>query len=529
MNNLMKVLKEAIQSVLPIFAIVLILSVSIAPMESGVLVMFLFGTVLLIVGMGFFTIGSGISMEPLGEGIGTVLGKSKRISVPLILCFVLGFFITIAEPDLSVLADQVSIDSNLLKVSIAVGVGFFLVISMIRSRKGIKLNKLLIVFYTTVIALAIVILLKTGDESFIPTAFDSGGVTTGPITVPFIMALGAGMASISTSKNARENSFGLIALCSIGPILSVLILGLLGSTDGGRQVAETIIPESTKDAFALFLYGFPKYIEEVSIAIAPIIAMMIIFQLATRKFNQHQLLRMIVGFVYTYIGLVLFLTGANVGFMPAGSLIGARIAESDVKYLLIPMGALMGYFVVSAEPAVHSLKKQVEEITNGSVSQNSIGLALSIGVAISVGIAMLRVLTGISILPILIVGYSISLIISFFVPPIYTGIAFDSGGVASGPMATTFILPFAIGACEIIAKAQASNMTFKDANEYRAFIDGKVMTDAFGIVAMIAMTPLIAIQVLGLIGEIKRKKQLAQAKQEILSLDDDMIYYEEVA
>ena len=529
MNNITKVLKEAIQSVLPIFAIVLVLSVSVAPMESGLLVMFLFGTLLLIVGMGFFTIGSGISMEPLGEGIGSTLGKAKKIIVPLIVCFVLGIIITIAEPDLSVLADQVSIDSNLLKISIAVGVGLFLVISMVRSRRGFKLNSLLLVFYIVVIVLAIALWIMTKNEKFIPTAFDSGGVTTGPITVPFIMALGAGMASISTAKNARENSFGLIALCSIGPILSVLILSLIFQPEGGRTEIVPIVPQSTLDAFKSFIEAFPKYLEEVSIAIAPIVAVMIIYQLITKKFNNHQMIRMIIGFVYTYIGLVLFLTGANVGFMPAGSIIGARIAESDVKFLLIPIGTLMGYFVVSAEPAVHSLKKQVEEITNGSVSQKSIGLALSIGVAISVSIAMLRVVLGISILPILIVGYSISLIISFYVPPIYTGIAFDSGGVASGPMATTFILPFAIGACEVIAKAKAVGMTFDSEQNYKAFIDGQIMTDAFGIVAMIAMTPLIAIQVLGLIGQIKHKKQLAQAKQEILSLEDDMIYYEEVA
>ena len=505
MNNLMKVLKEAIQSVLPIFAIVLLLSVSVAPMESGVLVMFLFGTLLLIVGMGFFTIGSGISMEPLGEGIGATLGSSKKLGIPLILCFVLGVLITIAEPDLTVLAEQVpSIPNMLLIISVAVGVGLFLVISMIRSKKGIKLNTLLLVFYGVVITLAFF-----APDDFIPTAFDSGGVTTGPITVPFIMALGAGIASMSHSKDARENSFGLIALCSIGPIMSVLLLSILFKPESSTTQETIIIAQTTKEAFEAFMHGLPHYVKEVLIALAPIVGVMIVFQIVSKRFNNHQLIRMSVGFVYTYIGLVFFLTGANVGFMPAGRLIGARIAESDVKFMLVPIGALMGYFVVSAEPAVHSLKKQVEEITHGSVSQKSIGLALSIGVGISVGIAMLRVLTGIPVLPILIFGYVLSLVITFFVPPIYTGIAFDSGGVASGPMSTTFILPFAIGACESLG--------------------GNVMTDAFGIVAMVAMTPLIAIQVMGLLGELKRKKQLALAKSEILSLDDDMIYYEEVA
>ena len=504
MNNLTKFFKESLQSVLPIFTIVLLLSVSFAPMESGVLVMFLFGTLLLIVGMGFFTIGSGISMEPLGEGIGATLGKAKRIGIPLLVCFVLGVLITIAEPDLTVLAEQVpSISNMVLIISVAVGVGIFLVVSMIRSRKGIKLNNLLLVFYGLAIVLAFF-----APNDFIPTAFDSGGVTTGPITVPFIMALGAGIASMSNAKNARENSFGLIALCSIGPIVSVLLLSIVFKPESATTHETFIIAETTKDAFLAFVKGLPKYAEEVLGALVPILAVFVAFQLITRRFNKHQLLRMAVGFVYTYIGLVFFLTGANVGFMPAGRLIGERIAMGEAKYLLIPIGALMGYFVVSAEPAVHSLKKQVEEITNGSVSQNSIGLALSIGVGCSVGIAMLRVLTGIPILPILICGYLVALVITFFVPPLYTGIAFDSGGVASGPMSTTFILPFAIGACNALG--------------------GNILTDAFGIVAMIAMTPLIAIQVLGLYGEVKRKKQLAKAKHEILQLEDDMIYYEEV-
>ena len=504
MNNLTKFFKESLQSVLPIFAIVLLLSVTFAPMESGVLVMFLFGTLLLIVGMGFFTIGSGISMEPLGEGIGATLGKAKRIGIPLLVCFVLGVLITIAEPDLTVLAEQVpSISNMVLIISVAVGVGIFLVVSMIRSRKGIKLNNLLLVFYGLAIVLAFF-----APNDFIPTAFDSGGVTTGPITVPFIMALGAGIASMSNAKNARENSFGLIALCSIGPIVSVLLLSIVFKPESATTHETFIIAETTKDAFLAFVKGLPKYAEEVLGALVPILAVLVVFQLITRRFNKHQLLRMAVGFVYTYIGLVFFLTGANVGFMPAGRLIGERIAMGEAKYLLIPIGALMGYFVVSAEPAVHSLKKQVEEITNGSVSQNSIGLALSIGVGCSVGIAMLRVLTGIPILPILICGYLVALVITFFVPPLYTGIAFDSGGVASGPMSTTFILPFAIGACNALG--------------------GNILTDAFGIVAMIAMTPLIAIQVLGLYGEVKRKKQLAKAKHEILQLDDNMIYYEEV-
>jgi hypothetical protein len=320
------------------------------------------------------------------------------------------------------------------------------------------------------------------------------------------MALGAGMAVMSKSKNAQENSFGLVALCSIGPILSVLILSICFHPS--PQTSETVVTvaTTTKEAFLAFLHAIPHYAKEVLIALAPLLGVLLVFQLFTRRFHMHQMLRIGVGFAYTYLGLVLFLTGANIGFMPAGRLIGAQIAGGDHAFMLIPIGMLMGYFVVSAEPAVHSLKKQVEEITNGAISQRAIGMALSIGVAVSVGLSMLRVLTGVPILPILIPGYLISLVITFFVPPLYTGIAFDSGGVASGPMTTTFILPFAIGACELAS--------------------GNVMTDAFGIVAMVAMTPLITIQVMGLYSRIQHRRMLQRVRHELLQIEDDMIVYE---
>lgn len=494
-------LKESLQSVIPIFAIVLLLSISVAPLQAGILVLFLFGTLLLIVGMGLFTIGSGMSMQPLGEGIGVQLGKSKRIAIPLVICFVLGAIITIAEPDLQVLAQQVpTIPNMVLILSVALGVGLFLVVAMIRTKKSIPLSHLLIFFYAAVIILAFF-----APNDFIPAAFDSGGVTTGPITVPFIMALGAGMAVMSKEKNARDNSFGLVALCSIGPILSVLILSICFRSEAQSSTTEIVLAQTTREAFDAFLTAIPGYAKEVLIAILPILAVLLIFQLLTRRFHKHQILRMAVGFMYTYLGLVLFLTGANVGFMPAGKLIGAEIAGSDHRFALIPIGMLMGYFVVSAEPAVHSLKKQVEEVTNGAISQRAIGLALSIGVAVSVGISMLRVLTGLPLLPILIVGYAIALAITFFVPPLYTGIAFDSGGVASGPMTTTFMLPFAIGACEVIGS--------------------DVMTNAFGIVAMVAMAPLITIQVMGLYSRIKQRRMRHRVRHELAQIEDDIIYY----
>ncbi|MBO5743315.1 MAG: DUF1538 domain-containing protein [Clostridia bacterium] len=502
MTHLFPSVKESLISVLPIAIIVLVLSVSFVSLDAGVMVLFFFGTILLIMGMSFFTIGSEISMEPLGDGIGKSLNKNSKIILPLAICCVLGFLITVSEPDLQVLAEQVpTIPNSLLINCVGVGVGTFLGISFIRNRKDIPLRNLLWIFYILIIALSFF-----APNEFIPTAFDSGGVTTGPITVPFIMALGAGLAYGKKGKHSGENSFGLVALCSIGPILSVLLLSIFYNPHPSTTPFEISDINTTRQAFVCFANALPGYAKEVAMAFVPIVMVFVIFQLFARRFHFHNIIKMSVGFVYTYIGLVLFLAGANVGFMPAGRLIGSKIAGSSFKEFLIPIGMIMGYFVVFAEPAVHSLKRQVSEITNGAISQRSVALALSIGVSVSVGISMLRILSGISVMPFLIAGYIISLVISFFVPNIYTGIAFDSGGVASGPMTSTFMLPFAMGACEAIG--------------------GNVMTDAFGIVAMIAMTPLITIQTLGLYERRQRARSLKRLHAEISQVTDDIIFFE---
>lgn len=503
MTHIFSSVKESLTSVLPIAVIVIALSVTCVPLEAGVLVLFLFGTIMLILGMSFFTTGSGMSMEPLGDGIGKTLNKNKkRFILPVLICFVLGFLITVSEPDLQVLATQVpSIPNAVLISCVGIGVGIFLAITFIRNKKNYPLRTLLLIFYILIIGLSFF-----APDDFIPTAFDSGGVTTGPITVPFIMALGAGLAASKKGKHTGEHSFGLVALCSVGPILSVLLLSIFYKPAPETTVFEISDVHTTTQAFNLFVRALPEYAKEVAIAVGPIVLLFVLFQLVTRRYHIHNIFKMSVGFVYTYIGLVLFLTGANVGFLPAGRLIGSVIAGSSFKLLLIPIGMLMGYFVVSAEPAVHSLKKQVSEITNGAIAQRSVAIALSIGVSVSVGIAMLRVLTGIPLIPFLIAGYAVSLIISFFVPGIYTGIAFDSGGVASGPMTSTFMLPFAMGACEAVG--------------------GNLMTDAFGIVALIAMAPLITIQILGLHERSKRARTIKRLHGEISMIEDDIVFFD---
>ena len=500
---LMEKVYESVASVLPITVIVLVLSISIAPLTPGTWTLFFFGALMLILGMGFFTLGVEMSMIPMGEGIGVLMSKAKHLPIPLAICFVLGMVVTIAEPDLQVLAQQVpSIPNMVLILTVAVGVGIFLMLAQIRIHAKIQLSYMLVGFYLFIFILAWII-----PDNFVAVSFDSGGVTTGPITVPFIMALGIGMASVRSDKNSSTDSFGLTALCSIGPILSVMILGICYKPEEAVYTPVTMAELSTTRAVAgEFAKAFPIYAKEVLVAMVPILILFGLFQLISRRFHKHQLIRILLGLVYTYGGLVLFLTGVNVGFMPAGQYIGQTIAAGRQKILLIPIGMLIGYFIVKAEPAVRVLTKQVEEITNGSITQHSIEVALSIGIALSVGLAMLRILTGLNIMLFLIPGYVLSLVMTFFVPQIFTGIAFDSGGVSSGPMTTTFLLPLAMGACEAIG--------------------GNILTDAFGIVAMVAMTPLCTIQLLGLYSKLK-KKLVKRLEISLEELEDTIIFFDE--
>lgn len=494
-------LKDALKAVLPIIGVVLLLSFSIAPMPPSILLLFLFGAVLLVVGMMFFTLGAELSMTPMGEKIGTRMANIKHIAVILLLCFTMGFVITVSEPDLQVLAEQVpSIPNNILILSVAGGVGMFLVVAMVRMLFSQALSVLLFLFYIIVFILTYFI-----PKDFLTVAFDSGGVTTGPMTVPFIMALGIGFAAVRSDRHAEEDSFGLVALCSIGPIFAVILLGLLYHPKDTGYIPEEIPDiENSIALWKCFAGGFPKYIKEFAISLLPITAFFAVFQVVSLKLKKKTLLKILIGIFYTYIGLVLFLTGVNIGFMPAGNYLGNVIAGLPYRGILIPIGMIIGFFIVKAEPAIYVLMEQVEEITSGAISGRAMGLSLSLGVALSIGLAMTRVLTGISLFWFILPGYMIALCLSLFVPKIFTAIAFDSGGVASGPMTATFLLPFAIGACQALG--------------------GNIVQDAFGIVAMVAMTPLIAIQILGAIYQLKSRRQesTTEAYLDIWG-DDDII------
>ncbi len=498
MNNLVEKIKESLSSVLPITIIVIILHYVVTPMQSGLYILFLTGAVLLILGMGLFTLGADIAMMPMGERIGAELTKSRKLAALIVISLIMGFMITVAEPDLQVLAGQVpSIADNVIIGAVAFGVGVFLVISILRIIFQIKLSYVLLLCYAIIFVLAFFT-----PNDFVPVAFDSGGVTTGPITVPFIMSLGLGVAAVRGGKSAHDDSFGLVALCSVGPILSVLVLGLFYNISGSYE--EVIIAEVNNftDVLNLYMHELPHFSKEVAIALSPIVFAFIIFQFAFLKLPKSQIIKMTVGVIYTYIGLVVFLTGVNVGFLPAGNYIGHALASLSRNWVLIPIGMVMGFFIVAAEPAVHVLNKQVEEVTGGAISKRAMLISLSLGVAASIGIAMIRILTGISIWYFIVPGYVIALLLMFYVPPIFTGIAFDSGGVASGPMTATFMLPFAMGAADAVG--------------------GNILTDAFGLVAMVAMTPLITIQVLGVIYKLKVNK-FEKIEEDIIDVNDDEI------
>lgn len=504
LDKLKEKLMEALNSVLPIIGIVMVLCFTIAPISSSILLCFLMGAAMIVAGTMFFTLGAEISMSPMGERVGTAVTKSKNLMVIVILSFILGFIITISEPDLQVLAQQVpSIPNMTIILSVAAGVGAFLVIALLRMLFSIPFSNMLVLLYIFVFGLSFFV-----PSSFLAVAFDSGGVTTGPMTVPFIMALGIGVSAVRNDRHAADDSFGLVALCSIGPILAVLVLGMIYNPNESAY-SPPVLPEikNSVELWSLFRVGLPTYIKEIAASLFPIALFFAVFQAAALKLSKRNLRKIIVGLVYTYIGLVLFLTGANVGFMPAGNYLGQVMAALDYRWVIIPVGMLIGFFIVKAEPAVYVLNRQVEEITDGAISEKAMGLSLSIGVAVSIGIAMLRVLTGISILWFLIPGYTIALGLSFFVPKIFTAIAFDSGGVASGPMTATFLLPFAQGACIAVG--------------------GNIVIDAFGVVAMVAMTPLITIQILGMTYQLGKKRAPKEAAlepaQAFDKLDDDSI------
>ena len=493
-------IKESLFSVLPVTLIVIILNFTpLINLEIREILVFSVSALFLIFGIGFFTLGADVAMTPMGEHVGAGLTKSKNLTLLIAVCFVLGVLITVAEPDLTVLADQVG--SKMIILFVGLGVGLFLILSVVKIVLKKDLASMLVYFYMVLFALALLVLsIDTNNFKLIPLSFDSGGVTTGPITVPFIMALGVGIASTIGGKDSSENSFGLVAMCSVGPILAVLLLSIISGGDISQpNVNDYALADNILSAVFSTLLNTTL---DVSIALGLVVAFFFIINFIFLKLPKIKLLQILIGTAFTYVGLIVFLTAVHVGFMPIGFKMGQELANNSPTVVMV-IAFMLGLVVVLAEPAVHVLNRQVEEITQGTVSKRAMMIALSVGVGLSICLSVIRIVYGFSILYYLIPGYLISLGLSFFVPKIYTAIAFDSGGVASGPLTSTFILPFAIGACVALG--------------------GDVLSDAFGVVAMVAMTPLITIQTLGFTSISKKRLSQRLAMKKILDEQDDQI------
>lgn len=503
MKELWAKIQEALVSALPITLIVYL--VSLIPgfsFNRSELISFTIGAVLLVLGIGLFNLGADIAMTPMGIHVGAGLSRQKTIGLLLSICFVLGMLITIAEPDLQVLANQVSsvMNGKLLIYIVGFGVGLFLVFAILRIVFKRRLSNILMLFYMLLFALALMLSVNENID-LLPMAFDSGGVTTGPITVPFIMALGVGISSVLGDRHSQENSFGLVALCSIGPILAVLVLGLFARNHLSYTVSYGSVNENVLGAY---LENAGHVAKEVAIALGLIVLFFLICQIFFLKLPKRQLYRIGVGVIFTYLGLVLFLTGVNVGYMPIGYKMGTQMSLLHPA-LLVGLGLVMGILVVLAEPAIHVLNAQVEDVTGGYIKRKSMIIGLCAGVGSAIALSIVRIIFDFPLVYYIIPGYFISLALSLFVPPVYTAIAFDSGGVASGPMTSGFILPFAIGVCVALQGENA------------------VLRDGFGVVALVAMAPLITIQLLGFRAIVSNKIRERRAMKRILQADDEHI------
>ncbi len=497
---------EAVISVMPISLIVLITAYTpLVTLTTEEMTVFGISAFFLILGIALFNLGADMAMTPMGEHVGEGLTKSRKIGVLLAVSFVMGLLITIAEPDLSVLAGQVSavMDGTMLIGFVGVGVGVFLLLGVLKIVLKKDITPFLLFFYMMLFAVA-AMLLEQSKGALLPLGFDSGGVTTGPITVPFIMALGIGISMTIGGRNSDENSFGLIALCSVGPVIAVMMLSLFSHGEGLTYE----IPDYSVKAHLgeKLLDTFIEIMTDVGNSLILLIISFTILQLAVLKLPKKKLVQIFIGICNTFVGLVIFLAAATIGFMPIGYKLGYQLAESGNIPLTV-FAFVIGMVVVLAEPAVHVLNKQVEDVTTGSVTKRQMLLALSIGVGVSIGLSVIRIIFGFSVLYYLIPGYLVSLGLSFFVPKLYTAIAFDSGGVASGPLTSSFILPLAIGACMALNGSE------------------NVLSSAFGVVAMVAMTPLITIQALGFKAVVSERVRRRVAMNRIMSSDDMQILY----
>ena len=505
LEKIIEKIREALQSVLPIALIILLFSFTICPLPNDIFIAFVVGTCLLVVGLGLFSLGAELSMERIGAHVGANLTRSRKIPIIAIISLIVGVLITISEPDLHVLAGYTGDQKFAFILAVAAGLGVFLVIAVMRIIFKIQFKYILLGGYGTILLLSVIAYFI--NPTFLAIAYDAGGVTTGAMSVPFVMSIGAGISAITSPNGEDDSSFGLMAVCSIGPIISILVMGLAGGFSDISYVPHPL-PEfiNSQQMGWSFISAIPGIVKDVLMGLLPIIIFFLAYQFLTVRVHKKEMAQIFIGAGYTFVGMVLFLVGVNVGFMPVGSYLGAAFVGLSHSWIIVPIGIIIGFCMTYAEPAVGVLNKQVEEATSGTIPPKVLPMAIALGVATAGGIAMLRALTGIPIIPFLIIGYIAAVALSFHCPTLFTSIAFDAGGVASGVMAATFLLPMSIGVCEASGGSTAS-----------------IMTDAFGVIALVAMMPPITIQIVGLIYKLKLKHS-AEAEDVLDTTIIDEIY-----
>jgi hypothetical protein len=477
---------KEIVSIIPISLVILILNFTITPLSQRVLIQFIIGIVFLVIGLPIFLLGIDIAISSIGDHISEALVKSNKLWLVLIGGGFLGFIVTIAEPDLQILASQVNLitsghfNSQLMVVLVSLGMGALVLVGLFKIIKNISLKWLMAAIY-----LLILILGLFTQPDFLAIAFDASGCTTGSISVPFILALSTGISSMTRSNEKEENDgFGILGVASTGAIIAVLLQGLITGTGPitGTLPTEEAATGGMVQQLLLYLVQTAK---ESLVILLPIIVVFLIMNIFWIKLSKPALKRIAIGCIYTYIGLIFFLIGVNYGLIEASSQVGYQLAAQNKQWLLILVGAVFGLITIPAEPSVHVLTRQIEDETAGSIKATIVMFALCAGVAVAVGLSILRILfPGIQLWHILLPGMIIAIVLSFIVPDIFVGIAYDSGGVAAGTMTAAVILPFAHGVAEYIPSAS-------------------IVQDGFGVIAIVAMTPLIAVQLVGLIYKIK--------------------------
>ncbi len=482
--------KEVLLSVIPITIIVILLNFSIAKLPNDVFIRFIIGVILITIGLSIFLFGVDIGITPLGTKIGKSISKFNKLWIIIIIGFVLGFFISIAEPDLQILASQVAAVTNgqiaklIILIVVSIGIAVLLVFGLVRIVYNFSLNKILAILYGITLLLSFFV-----SPEFLAISFDASGATTGALTVPFILALALGISSLKKdSKQSEKDSFGLVAITSTGAILGVMLMGIFNKISGLKGVLNHGVMRSTS-IIGPFLDILPNIIFESIFALIPVLIIYLAFNIKVFHLQKKQFKKILKGLLYTLIGLILFLLGVNAGFMDVGVILGQKIALFDNKAYVIIIGFVLGFVTILAEPAVHVLTHQIEVVTSGYIKPKVILGSLSIGVGLAIALSIIRILVAeVQLWHYLLPGYIISIVMSYFVDDLFVGIAFDSGGVASGPMTATFILAFTQGVADSI----------KDAD---------VLRDGFGMIALVAMTPIITLQILGLIYKLNIKSK----------------------